>query len=58
MLAQEIRDAMLSWNPPEYYSSCQIARSLHSLPDICNGDYEMIYDETKRRYKYRIISYA
>ena len=58
MSAREIRDAMLSWNPTKNYSSHQITRSLCSLPEICNGDYEIKFDEVKRINKYRIISYA
>ena len=58
MTAREIRDTLLSWNPPEYYSSQQIAYSICNLPDICNGDYDIQYDEAKRINKYRIISYT
>lgn len=58
MTAREIRDTMLSWIPPENYSSHQIAHSICALPEICNGDYEIKYDEAKHLNKYRIISYA
>lgn len=58
MSAREIHDVLLSRTPPEIYSSYQIARCICSLPEICNGDYEIKYDEKKNINMYRIISYA
>ncbi len=58
MSSREIRDAMLSWNPPKCYSSYQIAHSICYLPEICNGDYEIKYDKAKGINIYRIISYS